>query len=218
MIAVVFDMDGVIIDSEPIHAQVNQLVLSHIGVQVTQEYLNQFVGVTNPEMWRTIIRDFKIDRTVEGMVESQLSANIKFLDESDILPINGISELIKLLNNHHIPIGIASSAPRLLIERVLAKFEMQKWFQCIVSGEEVKQGKPAPDVYLEACRMIGAPVEKCIAIEDSRHGVLAAKRAGLRCIGYQNENSGKQDLSDADVVVRSISEITLNHLTASHRD
>jgi beta-phosphoglucomutase-like phosphatase (HAD superfamily) len=98
------------------------------------------------------------------------------------------------------------------IEGVLAKFRIREYFSCVVSGEEVANGKPAPDIYVEASSMLGVMPEQCMALEDSRNGVLAAKRAGMRCIGCLNPNSGHQDLSAADMVVRSIAEIKVQNL------
>lgn len=214
MNAVIFDMDGVIIDSEPIHFYVDKLVLSNIvGMEVTDEYLEKYVGMTNPEMWHAIIQEHRLSQTVDELIEHQLSSKLKILNEARIKPIKGIPELILTLSDHHIPLGIASSSPRRFIEGVLAKFNIRELFSTVVSGEEVENGKPAPDVYIEAARNIGVPTDKCVVIEDSRNGVLASKRAGMRCIGFQNLNSGNQDLSSSDHVVGSITEITLDMLT-----
>lgn len=211
--AVIFDMDGVIIDSEPIHLYVDELVLSTIGINVTPEYLEKYVGMTNPEMWRAIIQEHRLNQTVDELIEHQLSTKVKILNEAKIEPINGIPCLIESLSDKCIPLGIASSSPREFIEIVLAKFNIREAFDSIVSGEEVENGKPAPDVYIEASRIIGVPTEECVAIEDSRNGVLAAKSAGMKCIGYQNPNSGKQDLTSADRIVASIHEITFELLS-----
>ncbi|QHW33796.1 HAD family hydrolase [Paenibacillus rhizovicinus] len=213
MKAVIFDMDGVIIDSEPIHFYVDKLVLSKIvGMEVTGEYLEKYVGMTNPEMWKAIIQEYRLQQTVDELIEHQLSSKLKILNETPIQPISGILELLQNLSDNHIPLGIASSSPRRFIEGVLTKFDIRKLFNTVVSGEEVENGKPAPDVYIEAARILGIPPEKCTVIEDSRNGVLASKRAGMRCIGYQNLNSGNQDLSSSDHIVGSITEITIEML------
>lgn len=214
MQAVIFDMDGVIIDSEPIHFYVDQLVLSNIaGLKVTHQYLERYVGMTNPEMWHTIIREHRLTQTVDELIEHQLSTKLKILSELNVKPINGIPELIQALLDQDIPLGIASSSPRQFIEGVLSKFNIRDAFSVVVSGEEVHNGKPAPDVYIEVAKIIGISPDECVVIEDSRNGVMAAKRAGMKCIGYQNANSGKQDLSFSDYIVGSITEINLDLLT-----
>ncbi|HEX9025530.1 MAG TPA: HAD-IA family hydrolase, partial [Clostridium sp.] len=90
---------------------------------------------------------------------------------------------------------------------VVSKFKLQDYFRFIVSGEEVDNGKPAPDVYIETAKKLGMLPRDCTVIEDSKNGVLAAKAAGMMCIGFQNVNSGNQDLSMADNIVKSILEI-----------
>ena len=129
-----------------------------------------------------------------------------------IEPIPGIVELLEELRRQRIAIGLASSSPRSFIEAVLAKFKIREYFACVVSGEEMPAGKPAPDIYLEAARQLHVPPEQCVVLEDSRNGVLAAKRAGMTCIGFANPASGGQDLSAADRIVHAISEIKVGHL------
>ncbi|WP_373232206.1 HAD family hydrolase [Cohnella sp.] len=212
MKAFIFDMDGVIIDSEPLHFEVDIQTMSYLGAQITKEQLERFVGMTNPEMWALIKEEYGVTQTVSEIIEYQLSAKIRSLRELVIEPIEGIKELIHEIKNRNLPIGIASSSPRVFIEEVLEKFHIRHYFDCVVSGEEVNQGKPAPDVYLEAAKLLGVNPLHCIVIEDSRNGIKAAKAAGMKCIGYVNENSGNQDLSEADHIVQSINDININGL------
>lgn len=210
--AFIFDMDGVIIDSEPLHFAVDLMILEQFGLNLDKEKLEQYVGMTNPEMWKLIKEEYGVANTVEEMIEAQLARKLTHLDETELEPIRGIRELLLELRNNNISIGLASSSPRVFIEAVLTKFTIIDQFSCIVSGEEVDRGKPAPDVYLEAARMLKVKPEDCVVLEDAKHGVKAAKRAGMRCIGYVNPNSGNQDLSEADFTVTSINEISLHHL------
>lgn len=214
MKAVIFDMDGVIIDSEPIHFYVDQLVFNNVlGMTVTHEYLEKYVGMTNPDMWRDVIDEYGLSRTIDELIDYQLAMKLNMLNETDMKPINGIPELLKSLSDHHIPMGIASSSPRPFIECVLNKFNILEVFDVVVSGEEVPNGKPAPDVYLEAASTLDIPPSECVVIEDARNGVTAAKRAGMKCVGYQNPNSGNQDLSLADKIVQSLTELSFGRLT-----
>jgi haloacid dehalogenase superfamily, subfamily IA, variant 3 with third motif having DD or ED/haloacid dehalogenase superfamily, subfamily IA, variant 1 with third motif having Dx(3-4)D or Dx(3-4)E len=210
--AFIFDMDGVIIDSEPIHFEVDRLTAKHFGVDMTQEDLERFVGMTNPELWAIIRQEHGIPHTVDEIIAFQSVKKRQYLDEADIGPISGIVELLEELRRHNIAIGLASSSPRSFIEAVLEKFKIRDGFSCIVSGEEVPNGKPAPDIYLEAAGQLGVSPEHCMVLEDSRNGVLAAKRAGMRCIGYANPNSGRQDLSAADRIVHRITDIKIADL------
>jgi len=205
--AFIFDMDGVIIDSEPLHFEVDIQVMKDFGASITQEQLEKYVGMTNPEMWKLIREEYQLQRTVSEIIDYQLSNKIKILTAREMEPIDGIRELLADLKASGIPVGIASSSPPVFIKAVLDKFGLLDAFNCIVSGEEVERGKPAPDVYLKAAELLGVEPASCMVLEDARHGIAAAKAAGMQCIGFVNPNSGNQDLSAADYVVRSIAEV-----------
>ncbi|MBU7319676.1 HAD family phosphatase [Paenibacillus sp. SM 69] len=209
--AFIFDMDGVIIDSEPLHFKVDMEVMGGLGVPITKEELEGYVGMTNPEMWTRIRLKYGLTPSVEDIIELQLKRKLAYLEASDDRPIEGITELLHSLHGTK-RIGLASSSPRVFIEAVLNKFDLLSYFDFVISGEEVDHGKPAPDIYLKAAEMLGASPDQCIVLEDARHGVAAAKAAGMTCIGFQNANSGEQDLSKADWIVGSIRQIRLEEL------
>jgi len=210
--AVIFDMDGVIIDSEPIHFDVDNQTMDYFDFSISSKEMETYVGMTNPEMWLLIKNKYNLIQSVDEIINYQLENKISILQGLDISPIEGIRELLLQLRNHTIPIGIASSSPRVFIEEVLKKFDLVDYFLCVVSGEEVPRGKPAPDIYIEAAYQLGVGPETCVVIEDSRNGVIAAKNAGMKCIGYKNINSGNQNLSLADIIVDSIKEINIQDI------
>ncbi|RUS45828.1 HAD family phosphatase [Cohnella sp. AR92] len=212
MRAFIFDMDGVIIDSEPIHFEMDIATLRHYGITIAPSELERFVGMTNPEMWATLKTELGLPSTVSEIIDYQLGAKIDYLRTAAIAPIEGIPELISELKQRHLKIGLASSSPIRFIEEVLRKFHLLEDFDCIVSGEEVERGKPEPDVYLEAAKQLGVEPQDCAVLEDSRNGIRAAKAAGMFCIGYANPNSGNQDLSQADRIVQTIRDIRINDL------
>ncbi|MEK3734844.1 MULTISPECIES: HAD family hydrolase [Paenibacillus] len=205
--AFIFDMDGVIIDSEPLHFEVDIQVMNDFGTSITREKLEQYVGMTNPEMWASIKDEYRLTQSVSEIIEYQLSNKISILTSKEMEPIEGIRELLDALKANGIPAAIASSSPPVFIEAVLRKFGLQDHFDAVVSGEEVEKGKPAPDVYLKAAELLGVEPQHCMVLEDARHGVAAAKAAGMTCIGFVNPNSGNQDLSQADHIVKSVSEV-----------
>jgi HAD superfamily hydrolase (TIGR01509 family) len=209
MKAFLFDMDGVIIDSEPLHFDVDIRVMAHLGAVITQADLEPYVGMTNPAMWKAIREQYGFTHSVEEIIAYQLKDKLQELEKLETVPIEGIRELLEELKSQGIAIGLASSSPRVFIEAVLGKFGISDYFGCIISGEEVPQGKPAPDVYLEAAAALGVQPADCVVLEDSRNGVRAAKAAGMRAIGFRNPNSGNQDLSEADMAVDKISEIKI---------
>lgn len=212
MKAFLFDMDGVIIDSEPIHFEVDLQVMADLGIDMKPEGLQRFVGMTNPEMWRMLKQEHRIAKSISDIMDEQNAIKIERIRTLDLAPIDGIPELIGELKAHGIKLALASSSPPAFIEAVLDKFQLRPQFDCVVSGEEVERGKPAPDVFLRAAERLGVEPVDCVVLEDSAHGVKAAKAAGMTCIGFLNPNSGNQDLSLADMTVHSIRKINVGEL------
>jgi beta-phosphoglucomutase family hydrolase len=210
--ACIFDMDGVIIDSEPMHFEIDLIMTRQLGLNLSHEDLEKYVGMTNPAMWKHIKEEHKLEPSVDELIRIQMDMKLRILKERDEKPIEGIVSLLQALKKDGYPIGLASSSPILFIQAVLEKLELQHYFSVIVSGEEVAQGKPAPDVFLKAAQLLQVQAEHCAVIEDSRNGVAAAKAAGMACIGFLNPNSGQQDLTRADLIVDSILQISLSKL------
>lgn len=203
----IFDMDGVMINSEPLHLKVDQYILNKFGLEMAADDLKEFVGMTDPEMWGRIRDNYSLEIAVEEIINLQLQTKVTILHEYEEQLIEGIKELLDLLRFHNKKIGLASSSPRQYIEAVLNKYHIRNYFHCIISGEEVDKGKPSPDIYLTAAKLLDTEIGDCIVLEDSRNGVAAAKAAGMRCIGYQNIDSGYQDLTKADIIINTIVEI-----------
>mgnify|MGYP002783265502 CR=1 FL=1 len=210
MKAFIFDMDGVIIDSEPIHFQVDIETMKHLGCNMSKKELEKYVGTTNEYMLTDIKKNYNIKESIEEITEYKMKLTKRKIIESDLEPIEGIKELLVNLKENSIPAAIASSSPIDFINIVVEKFKIRDYFQYIVSGEEVENGKPAPDIYIETAKKLGFDPKDCTVIEDSKNGVQAAKSAGMKCIGFANVNSGNQDLSKADIIVDSIKEIDIS--------
>ena len=115
-------------------------------------------------------------------------------------PIEGIRDLINDIHNNY-NVTIASSSSRKIIETVLKKFNLERFFTAIVSGAELTNSKPHPEIFQTAAKLSGVKPENCLVIEDSHNGVVAAKKAKMYCLAFANPNSGKQDLSLADFVI-----------------
>ena len=197
-------MDGVIIDSEPLHFESDRMVMREFGVELTDEELNRYVGVANPQMWAELKDKYNINLTIDELLERQHANKLKLLKEIQLDTISGIDELILDLQKKGIAIALASSSSREFIELVLDKLGITECFQVIVSGDEVEKGKPEPDIFLKAAELLKVAPENCIVLEDAEHGVNAAKKAGMKCIGFINPNSGNQDLSKADKIVSTL--------------
>jgi len=203
--AVIFDMDGVIIDSEPIYLRVEMELFNKLGLTITEKDHDAFVGTTTRNMWEVLKNKFDISQSVDELVElERKSYDERLVSQKDLAPISGIIELIQSLNKIGMKLAIASSSLRSQIEIVVDLFKIRSYFLQLVSGDEVSKGKPEPDIFLLAAERLNAKPQECLVIEDSRNGVEAAKKAGMKCIGFQNPSSGRQDLSRADVVVGGI--------------
>ncbi|NFO10843.1 HAD family phosphatase [Clostridium botulinum] len=212
MRAFIFDMDGVIIDSEPIHRQVHGEIMNTLGINISKGELALYAGATNEYIFTKLKERYGIKKSVSELKDYKSKLIINKVKEESLEPINGIRELLNALIKNNIKIAIGSSSPRSLIEAVIDKFNLHSAFDCIVSGEEVERSKPYPDVYIEVSKKLGINPEKCIVVEDSHNGVQAAKSAGMKCIGFNNVNSGNQDLSKADVRVDTIRKIDIYNL------
>jgi len=210
--AVIFDMDGVLIDSEPFHLMVNKRIFEKLGINVSEEEYQNFIGTTHEYMWSTLKDKYKLPQKVAELVNMQLRGNIEFIKNENVDAIKGVVDLLSLIKEENIKIGIASSSPEEVIELVINKLGISNYFSAIVSGEGLRKGKPAPDIFLKTARLLDTEPSNCIVIEDSEKGVNAAKAAEMKCIGFRNHNTGYQDLSNADLIVDNYNSIKISTL------
>lgn len=204
---IIFDMDGVIIDSEPSHARAAINALKSLGVSITLDYPYRFIGSTTEHMLNTMIYDFKLEISLQELHELYKESLAALIREEGYIEIPYVKELIKHLRECGYSLAIASSSTPEEIQSVTEALKITSCFDRLVSGATVLHPKPAPDVFLKAVSELGLTVEECIIIEDSSNGVKAACAAGIPVIGYVNPNSGRQDLSRADILVEGFDEI-----------
>ncbi len=206
--AFIFDLDGVIIDSEPIHLQISNDMIEHLGLAVPWDEYEQFIGMTDIAYFTYLKNYANLDAPVPELIAEYKRRLDIFFNEAIVLPIiSGIRELVETLRAEGILLAIASSSSHVNIRHVLRAARLTDYFPIQVSGEDVEHGKPAPDIYLEAARQLAVAPEHCAAIEDSEAGSLSAKRAGLYTIGFQNPGSGKQNLSSCHLVIHEIQDL-----------
>lgn len=212
--AVIFDMDGVIFDSEPIHLAMEQGIFRSFGIDLTKEEHNTYVGTTSHYMWEMIKKRHKIIHSIEELVELDRGNYFKYISRSDIniSSIDGVDNFIQELKYNNIKLAVASSSPMNVIDRIISLFNLKKYFDVLVTGDFVDKSKPEPDIFLYAAHKLGFKPEECLVVEDSYNGVTAAKRAGMKCVGYINGNSGNQDLSSSDIAIDDYSKITVDDL------
>lgn len=204
---VIFDMDGVIINSEPQHYEAYVMLCKDYGVELPYEIYKGFIGGTHATVCEYLKKDLGIPLPEEEMQEILRKNRQYLIDTKGYEEIPGIRELIQSLHSHGIRLAIASSSPEKEIQAVVESLGIEKYFEKLVSGETVEHPKPAPDVFLKAVKALDLSVDECIIIEDSGNGVKASVAAGVPVIGFYNPDSGNQDLSKANIVVEGFEEI-----------
>lgn len=211
-LAIIFDMDGVLADTERIHAAAECEILKRYGIEFNADDLSkQYAGMPESAIWPTVFgTSGKEMPQIESLMQEKFEV-FKNMVQDGIPEMSGVHKLINLLKENHIPIGVASSAEPRYIELILTGLHLKPLFDAITSTVEVLHGKPAPDIFLKAAEKLGTKPENCIVIEDARSGTLAAKAAGMRCIGLQYPGNN-QDLSAATKIVGSVNEIDLRLL------
>ena len=205
-LAIIFDMDGVLIDSQPLHYEIDMQVIKSCGYPATLDTVTPFTGMSNPDRWPKYKELLNLAPSPSELIAMAEEIMRDIFNRTNLAPIEGIPQLLQSLNDLNIPTGVASSSSHELIEMVLTRTNIAHHFNKIVSGEDVIHGKPAPDIYLKAAKKIALPPSQCIAIEDAPAGILAAKNAGFTAIAYKNPSTYGQDFTHADYVIDSYSQ------------
>jgi HAD superfamily hydrolase (TIGR01509 family) len=183
--AVVFDMDGVLVDTEQLWDEVREALTEEWGGRYTPEAQEAMMGMSSPE-WSRYLHEVVGLREPPEVIRDEVVRRMLARYETDLPVVPGAVEAVRRLAGDGFRLAVASSSNRELIDAVLDRLELTSAFQVTVSSEEVARGKPAPDVYLEAARRLGVPPSACVAIEDSASGIRAAHAAGMRVIAYPN--------------------------------
>ena len=201
----IFDMDGVIIDSEPLYVRVEQKMFQELGLKVTPEKHLAFTGIPIEDMWDSLKNEFSLDiETKEWAVQESERINASLRVPENVNAIEGVVPLLGELTRLNFQVGLASSSPREQIDLVLDTLGISSFFRCTVSGDEVQNGKPAPDSFLQCVAGLGTDPRRTFVLEDSANGVLAARAGGLHAIGFANPATAGQDLRQAELVVDQI--------------
>ena len=208
--AVLFDMDGVIIDSEPLWSKAEQQLLARRNLSYSSQLKAAMMGLDSSEAVGFLIKHYNLQESVGDVVEerNQLIADLfrQFLQ-----PMPYALQLVRSVRAAEIKTGLASSSPKELVDLALGRLNITGLFDFILSGDQVARGKPAPDIYLTAARELGVGHENCLVIEDAPHGVAAAKAAGMFCVAISTSAS-EPELGAADRVIRSFREVNLQTL------
>jgi len=210
--AIIFDMDGVLVDSQPIHFRVDMEVLASCGAAAALADVTKFAGVANVARWTAYKQNYGLAEAAPDLIRRHAGILMEIFRNTNIKPIAGIPELLSMIRGFGLKTAVASSSSMALIELVVNKLDIAKYFDALVTGEDVERSKPAPDVFLKASGVLRVSPRDCLVVEDSANGVMAAYNAGMKCVGFRNPNSGEQDLSRAGWVVESFGEVTQKKL------
>lgn len=211
---VIFDMDGVIVDTEPVHRYAYFKQFDELNIPVTEEMYTSFTGFSTRNTFQKLKEVFVIENEVEDLIQRKRTIfNDAFDSKADLELLEGVENLIKELHQNGMQLILASSASKVTIERVFSRFKLHEYFTHVVSGEDFPKSKPHPAIFEHAASLSIAPKENCIVIEDSTNGVKAAKAAGIFCVGYNSIHSESQDLSEADFVINHFNELGFDVVT-----
>ena len=208
---VIFDLDGVIIDSEPIYFSIEKEMFKELNIEVSFEEHCGYVGTSSRNMWEAIIEKYRLPYKAEVLVKKESDAYLQHLkSQTNLYPINGVSELIKDLYKENLKIWLASSSHMEVIDIIVDRFQLSEFFIGKISGTNLEFSKPHPEIFLKVAKLADSKPEECVVIEDSENGVTAAKSAQMKCIGFANPNSGMQNLTKADLIITSFKELNFD--------
>jgi HAD superfamily hydrolase (TIGR01509 family) len=201
--AVLFDLDGLMVDSEPHSLASWEAVLAERGVTLDQLTIDSILGRRIDATARTLIDKYDLPDTVQGLADAKTEYQIAHLD-GNVRPMPGLLELLDEIDGRGLQKAIASSGIRRYVEAVLRVNGLLDRFSVIITGDQVAHGKPAPDVFLAAARALNVEPQYCLVLEDAPAGVQAAKAAGMTCIAVPDHGVAQLDLSQASRVVTSL--------------
>ncbi len=211
--AVLFDMDGVIVDTEPLHYKAYQKMFAKVGIEVSSEMYEGFTGQSTYGICKQLCTHFNLELEPQELVQIKRNYFTKlFFDDDDLKLLDGVEELINNYFDHGLTLVVASSASMFTINNVMKRFKLDRFFSNKLSGADLKASKPHPEIFINAAKAANALANECFVIEDSTNGIKAAKRAGIYCVAYKSEHSKNQDYTLADMLISDYKEITFERM------
>lgn len=211
--AVLFDMDGVIVDTEPLHRKAYYNTFEQIGIDVPESLYVSFTGQSTLNICKQLCDHFELNYTPEELVHIKRDYFTTLFFEDDSLQlIEGVKDLIQDYYTNGLTLILASSASMFTINNVMNRFHLDQFFSDKLSGADLVASKPHPEIFIKAAAAAHALPHECIVIEDSTNGIKAAKNAGIYCVAFKSKHSKNQDYSLADKVIASFEEISIKEL------
>ncbi|MDT0558576.1 HAD family phosphatase [Ichthyenterobacterium sp. W332] len=211
--AVLFDMDGVIVDTEPLHRKAYFQMFSDIGIDVSDHLFESFTGSSTIEICRALCMQFNLSLAPETLVQiKRQHFKVLFDTDKSLALIDGVLNLIKDYYQNNLTLVLASSASMPNINRIFKRFDLNQYFKAKLSGADLPKSKPHPDIFIKAAQASGYSRAECMVIEDSTNGIEAAKAANIFCVGYNSLHSKNQDYTKADLIINDFKEINFNKI------
>ena len=212
--AVIFDMDGVLVDTEATYdSHLTGYLKKEFNLDINKDFLDTTRGLSSRSFWEKIFNEFNLTHSIEEVIQHARLTYFEFLkSHPDLKPIDGVIDLINSLEKSGLLLAVASSASLRRIRMILESLGIQDKFKAIICGDDVEKGKPHPDIYLKAAERLGINPKDCIAIEDATNGIKSAKAAGMKVIAYRDPKHNVQDLSKADLIIKSFAGLDLSKL------
>ena len=205
---VIFDMDGVIVDTEPVHKFAFQQHFKELRIIVSNELYASFTGNSTKNVYEKLTKQFDLKQDLNVLVNRKRDIfNEAFDKKEDLFLLNGVLDLIQDLHKNNFQMILASSSAKVTIAKIFNRFELNKYFSHIVSGEDFTKSKPDPAIFIHTALLSKTNIENCIVIEDSTNGIQAAKSANIFCVGYDSPNSKLQDYSLADLIISDFNQL-----------
>ena len=206
--AVIFDFDGVIADTPKYYFRHMKEYLKELHTEVTDEDISLLVGHSFHEEFGYLNKKYNLDVSLEKFVEEVSVPARKEMSEELVIDVH-LKKLLFELKQDNIPMAIASTNVLKNISFVIEKFEIQDYFEGIITAQDIEKFKPFPDAYLKAIEIIGKNPGNCVAIEDTLIGVQSAQRAGLKAVAIPNKFTSNQDFSESNMIINNFSELDL---------
>jgi len=208
--AIIFDMDGTLVDTEPFNTEIEKRLFRLNKVEISEEAHQKYLGIASDTMWREIAERNQLKIPVSELIEQNHKESFKYLSEVEQIPIMpGLVDLLEKLQARKYPMAVASSSTPEIIELILSRTNLKKYFRVIVSAQETGKSKPEPDVFLLAAEKLGIKPVHCLVVEDSENGIKAALAAGMTCVAYQGPEADPQKQKEADAVIQNFSQLEM---------
>jgi beta-phosphoglucomutase family hydrolase len=208
--AVIWDMDGVLADTAPYHLLAWQETFAKRGIKFTKEDFMRGFGIRNDAIIRNVLGEKTTKAEIETIAQEK-EATFRRIIGKDIKPLPGVLELLGQLQDRGIKMAIASSTVIENIRLIVGSLGIEKYFEVIITGHDVTEGKPSPQVFLKAAQRLGADPKNCLVFEDAVAGVKAAKRAGMHCVAITSSHP-REKLAEADLILDSLEEVSVKDL------